>query len=187
MIDLGTEGKHLMEIVAIDEDDRADGQGKAGLTWLSKTLLNTAQKLNNTRTSSGGYESCSLRSYLQNTIKPLIPSEVRNALVEVTKVQSTRSSSGATINGQTSTEDVWIPSVHEMISSNTSNETTGATYSEAFTSDNNRVKKLNNVANFYWLRSATSTSKFCFISNAGASNSAFPESPGGIALGFCTN
>ena len=186
-LDLGTEGKHLMEIVAFDEDDKADGNGKAGITWISKTLLNTMHRMNATATTEGGWQDSEMRTYLKNTIKPLIPATIRNAIVEVTKVSQTKEAK----NGQTTIDDVWIPNRREL---NTGySETTGAKYSLKFTNNTSRIKKnLAGNSSEYWVRSATFASATNYdyylrsgdIDNNGASagyNNMY------IALGFCTN
>lgn len=195
-LDLGTEGKHLMEIVGIDVDDRADGQGKAGLTWISKTLLNTDHRMNPANSSgaigtgaNGGWLNCELRTYLKETIKPLIPATVRNGIVEVTKVQSTVTDRTMVKDGQTSTEDVWIPSYHEVFSTNTTYESTGATYTKfASSADRIKIKKLSGAAGGWWLRSAYGSGGFMGVSGTG--NSSYfvaDEDTRKVALGFCTD
>ena len=191
MLNLGTEGKHLMEIVAFDEDDKADGTGKAGITWISKNLLNSIHGMNSTRTTSGGWEVSEMRSYLKTTIKPLIPETVRNGIVEVSKVSSIYSNGKRVVNGQTTTDDVWIPSSHEIF--NTSNisgiETVGAVYSQWFTSADKRIKKSVNTttSRSWWLRSVNSSEYFLAVNSSGASDYKYASTVIGIALGFCTN
>ena len=183
-LDLGTEGKHLMEIVAFDTDDKADGSGKAKITWISKDLLATTHVMNNTNTTSGGWESSGMRTYLKNTIKPLIPETVRNAIVPVTKVSSTY---GSTVvkDGQTTTDDVWIPGNGEIFN-NTTYETTGAVYSSKFNSATNRIKKMNGSASDWWLRSAATSTYFCFTNSSGDARYYNASISRGVALGFCT-
>lgn len=192
MIDLGTEGKHLMEIVAFDEDDRADGQGKAGITWISKYLLDTEQKMNKadktvdgeTGKGIGGWEHCDLRSYLKNTIKPSMPSSVQNGIVSVTKVQSVYKGGTKVINGQTTTDDVWIPSVYEYEPTNTIYETIGVTYQVSPP----RAKRGNSQTEDFWTRSCSSKAGFAQYSrgnNNYQSRNGSTQLP--FALGFCTN
>lgn len=191
MLDMGTEGKQLMEIVAFNTDDRADGQGKAGITWISKGLLNTTYKYNNSATTIGGWSQSEIRSYLKNTIKPLIPATVRNAIIEVNKVSSTYENNALVNNGQATVDDVWIPSYRELaLSYQNSQETTGANYG---LSETQRVKKSNGSASQYWLRSVRTNAKVCVILGTGE-NVLYGEVPtakanyvNAIALGFCTN
>lgn len=190
MLDLGTEGKHLMEIVAFNEDNLADGTGKAKITWISKTLLNTLQKMNNSGTTSGGWSSSALRSYLKNTIKPLIPATVRNGIVEVSKISSTYENGAIVIDGQTTTDDVWIPSVYEM-RGNATYESTGAKYTGRFTSNSERAKHLLGATSniIYWERSVKAEGQFMYVMSNGnpSYDSGFADTKHGIALGFCTN
>lgn len=194
MLDLGTEGKHLMEIVAFDEDDKADGTGKAKITWISKDLLNTTHVMNATQKTvdgetaytAGGWLHSDMREYLKNTIKPLIPAEVRNGIVEVTKVQSIYTNGAKVINGQTTVDDVWIPSNHE-VGLGTSYETTGAVYSSKFTDANSRIKKRSGSAGRWWLRSANNASSFGNVNSSGRDGNYYAVSTYGVALGFCTN
>lgn len=183
-----------MEIVGIDVDDRADGQGKAGLTWISKTLLNTTHRMNPSNSSgaigtgaNGGWLNCEMRTYLKETIKPLIPATVRNGIVEVTKVQSTVTDGTMVKDGQTSTEDVWIPSNHEVFSTSTTYESAGATYTK-FATNTDRIKKtLSGAASVWWLRSANTSTYFRNVNGNGDSTSTIAYNARSVALGFCTN
>ena len=188
MLDLGTEGKHLMEIVAFDEDDRADGNGKAGITWISKTLLNNSYAMNHSGATQGGWENSAMRSYLKNTIKPLIPATVRNAIVEVSKVSTTYENGTLVANGQTTTDDVWIPSNHEIYTGG-SYENTGATYVDKFSDNSKRIKKKLGLttADTWWTRSVNSGTNYRYVRDTGALNQIACTNTYGVALGFCTN
>ena len=174
-----------MEIVAFDTDDRADGSGKAKITWISKNLLNTTHAMNSKNITAGGWESSAMRTYLKNTIKPLIPETVRNAIVPVTKVSSTYGSA-VVKDGQTTTDDVWIPSNHEIFSTNTNYESNGAVYSTVFKDSASRIKKRNGSARSWWLRSAGSARSFSSVSSDGSSDGGYASGADGVALGFCT-
>lgn len=187
MLDLGTEGKHLMEIVAFDEDDKADGTGKAGITWISKTLLNTNCKMNASSSVTGGWETSQLRSYLKETIKPLIPEIVRTGIVDVSKVQNVYEGNVKSV--LSSTEDVWVPNAYEL-TNNSYYENTGAVYSSKFIAPENRVKKKigSSSGSTWWLRTMSSKTIFSYVLSSGSLGSSYsPSSSFGIALGFCTN
>lgn len=193
MIDLGTEGKHLMEIVAFDEDDKADGSGKAKITWISKTLLNTAHRMNPANSGgaigtggNGGWEHCEMRTYLKNTIKPLIPETVRNAIVNVTKIQSTVTDGTMIKDGQTTTDDVWIPSNYE-VGLGTTYESQGSVYSSKFTGNTSRTKKRNGSNRYWWLRSAINNYNFNYVYASGSNSNNTAGNSYGVALGFCTD
>ena len=198
-IDLGTEGVHLMQIVAFDTDDRADGDttinnGKAKITWISKNLLNTVHRMNPVKQSNtegtgslGGWEKSEMRTYLKETIKPLIPVTVRNGIVEVTKVSRIFNVAGTAVDNAISTDDIWIPSRKE-INFNTSYESNGVVYSDAFPDNASRIKKRPGAssASWWWLRSAYYDINFYYVGTDGSCNYNYASGVGGVALGFCT-
>jgi hypothetical protein len=135
---------------------------------------------------NGGWENCEMRTYLKNTIKPLIPAEVRNAIVEVTKIQSTVTDGTMITDGQTTTDDVGIPSNHEIFGT-TSYETTGHVYTTIHNNATARTKYRSGSAYVWWLRSAYSTTNFRYVYNNGTDRSNRASDALGVALGFCTN
>ena len=46
IINLGPEGNVCMQIIGFDKDDKADGSGKAPISWLSEQLLATSKRFN---------------------------------------------------------------------------------------------------------------------------------------------
>ena len=184
-LDLGTEGNVLMEIVAFDTDDKADGSGKAKITWISKGLLNTKRIMNSPATTTGGWENSRMRTHLRETIKPLIPETVRNAIVPVTKIQSTYVDGAKVVNGQTTTDDVWIPSHHEVLSTSSSYESTGPAYIK-FSANTDRTKKHSGSVTDWWLRSVSSGAKWANIDYSGTIKTNNANLAYGVALGFCT-
>jgi hypothetical protein len=180
-LDLGSEGIVHMQIVGIDADELADGSGKAPLTFISKELLATIHNMNSSNTTTGGWGSTAMRTYLKNTIKPLIPAAVAAGIKEVTKYSY--SVDPANINA-TTTDDVWIPSFREIFGG-TLYESSGSVYTDLFDSASARIKNLNGSAYNWWLRSARSTSSFCCVKNAGGEYSVSAGSTRGVALGFC--
>lgn len=189
-IDLGTEGEVIMQIVGIDADNLADNSGKAPITWISKQLLNTNHRMNPTKQSGtsgtgalGGWEACEMSSYLINTIKPLLPSEVRNALKTVKKYSKIYNTSGTAVNNVVSNDDIWIPSAHEV--NFTGHETSGVTYSSAFPDNASRIKhKVGGSAAWWWLRSADVSTSFRVVNDGGSSSYHTAGNSGGVAVGF---
>ena len=192
-LDLGTEGTINMQIVAFDADNLASG-GKAPITWISKELLATEHTMNTsnktvdgeTAYTAGGWEHSDMRTYLKGTIKPLIPETVKNAIVPVTKVSATYTGGAIVVDGQTTTDDVWIPSNHEIISTNTLFESTGVVYDVIFKASASRIKNRNGSESWWWLRSANNPYSFRSVRNNGNGGSKDAHIDNGIALGFCT-
>jgi len=180
-LDLGAEGIVNMQIAGLNKDPLASGSGNAKTTWISKDLLTTSHNMNSSATTSGGWSATAMRTYLDDTIKPLIQENVRNAIKEVTKYS--RLSDGTE---QTTTDDVWIPSRREVgITSNA--ESSGPAYSEGYTDNASRIKKKVGASSgdYWWLRSADSTSNFGSVSNNGGNYSYAANRTFGVALGFC--
>lgn len=170
-LDLGSEGVVNMQIAAFDTDDLADGSGKAHITWISKELLAKSKRWNpsggingdgtykeGTRTI-GGWEKSELRAYLKETVKPLIPETVRNAIVEITKSHTAYDTSAKTFT-QTTTVDVWVPSSYDI----------GSLYTELFPNEESRRKKWIGSYSYFgwWLRDAYSADRASCIKNSGA-------------------
>lgn len=202
IISLGTEGNVTMQIVAIDTDVKADGSGNAPITWVSEYLLKTSHRMNPARESTtdddgstvytegtgtiGGWEKTEMRSYLKDTILPLIPTEVGKRIVEVTKYTRIYNTAGSAVNNVATTENVWIPSYREIFGG-TSLETQGVMYTGLFTNATSRIKyKVGaSSASWWWLRSAYYTSYFRLVDSGGNYNYNGAHVSDGVALGFC--
>ena len=130
--------------------------------------------------SIGGWENTEMRSYLKNTIKPLIPEVVRLAIKEVNKTQPAFGTDGKQFT-QTTSDDVWIPSYDEMFNNS-------RPYKALFPDNASRIKyKVGTTsAQWWWLRSACSTSGFNNVYTNGNNNDYSANSSGCVALGFCT-
>ena len=186
LLDLGSEGEVYMEIVAFDTDERADGQGKAPITWLSRELLNTERRMNPGAAveledytyqvgtgSIGGWEESELRRVLNSGIFGLIPEEVSDNILSVTKVQKAIDEVGATYVQKT--EDMlWVPSRDEVL--------------ENMYSVGERVKYHigSSSASAWWLRSAYGFQGAIRVYTSGYTNVGYTYNAYGVALGFCT-
>lgn len=198
-LDLGSEGVVNMQIVAFDTDDLADGSGKASISWVSEGLLNTYHRMNPSEVANddgtyqegtggiGGWEKCELRTYLNDTIKPLIPEDVRGMIKSVNKTQIAYDTAGTKIT-QTTEDDVWIPGAREV--GDIKCESAGPAYTDLFTNNASRTKKRSGSSNGWWLRSVSpnTRNKLSDVAYSGyVGYSASPTTANiGIALGFCT-
>lgn len=182
-LDLGTQGIINMQLVAVDEDVTPNGDA-IPLTFIGKELLNTSHLMNATNTNVDGWAATGMRTYLKNTIKPLIPSNIIKRIWTVNKTYWNRTSRSTLI----SEDKLWIPSARE-ICGGTSYEDSGVIYSNIFRDNASRMKHKANFtsSNIYQLRSAYSSSDASFYRvnengsvGYGSANSAF-----GVCLGFC--
>ena len=192
-LDLGTEGIVNMQIVGKNTSPLASGSGTATYDWLSMELLATDHRMNPSNNNNaegtgsiGGWEKCEMRKYLKETIKPLIPETVRNAIKEVTKYSRIFDTSGTAVNDVASTEDVWIPSRREMFGAISNAETMGPIYDGIFPDNASRVKKKVGVssASFWWCRSAYDGRSFYGVNSRGNYDASSANSSYPLALGF---
>lgn len=191
-LDLGSEGLINMQIVAFDTDDLADGTGKAPITWISEELLATSCRMNPVIEGSvpyvegkgaiGGWEKCEVRTYLKETVKPMIPELVRSAIKDITKTHTSFGITGYATS-QTTTDDVWLPSSIEIGTPN------GLYYEMFLNTDRLRVKKkVGSTSPTSWLLRDGGNSKatFFFVRAEGFLNSGTAETYHGVVLSFCT-
>lgn len=177
-LDLGSEGVVNMQIVAMDMDTLADGSGTAAVSWVSKEVLYTDKAMNNRSDATGGWESCAVRSYMKEEIKPRLSSEILNSIVDVVKTQT--SYDGSTTVSQTTIDDIWIPGYAEVFG-------TGGMYTKLYFDNNSRLKPRSGSDNCaWWLRDVYNSTYYRIISTSGATSTITPTSKRFIALGFCT-
>lgn len=193
LIDLGSEGVVCVTLVGIDTDDLADGSGKAKMSWITEELLKTSHRMNPSRSgdstngyvegtgSIGGWEKSEMRSYMKETLKPLIPETVRNRIATVTKTQPAYDTTGASVT-QTTQDDVWAPSYDELYSSI-------GLYHSVFPDNASRIKRKSGStsATNWWSRSASYTNFFRYVSSDGDWFNYSADYSYGVALGFCLN
>lgn len=184
-----------MQIAGFDVDDKADGSGKAPITWIGRELLRSEKAFNTKLVTNadgtfkdgtgmiGGWgNSSSTRMHLKNTIKPLMPDSVRGAIKDVTKTQYAYNISGDWFT-QTTQDDIWIPSSREI---------TENTYLELFTCNVIRSKKKPGATSYivWHLRDAKYAKGNYYVTTSGklpiSVYSGGTDSLRGICICFCT-
>ena len=175
---------YVVEIVGFSHDDKADGSGKAGLTFGLKDCLNTAYQMNSSDTNAGGWGSCALRATLRGNIWNQLPSDLRGVIKEVTKKASAGNSS-STISSYTDT--LFLFAEKEIFGSTQYSVNGEGTQYARFTTSNTRIKKRNGSATVWWLRSPYSggDGRFCDVLSSGASDNSHASTSFGVAFGFC--
>lgn len=197
-MDLGTQGVVGAQIVGFNKDEKADESGKAKVTFLSKYLLSTSRRFNPQRAGSsgnytegtggvGGWKKSELRTYYQNTLLPLVPSAIRDRIVEVKKYSQSYDGAGVKTTDEETEDKVWAPSYRE-IANRSGYETKGPQYAY-FNSDTRRKKaKAGSDTTVYWrLRTVGGTNSVATISDAGVASAAAvaSQTAAGLAIGFC--
>lgn len=152
---------------------------------IEECLVREADSYESGTGAIGGYAASEMRTYIQSTIKPLIPAEIRNKIKTVTKYTMIYNTTGAVENNVTSSEDVWIPSYREVTRSG---ETLGPYYTAVFPSAASRAKRRAGQTSTvdWWLRSASSKQYFQHVISSGADNGSYAYYTHGVVIGFCT-
>lgn len=175
---------YVVEIVGFSHDDRADGSGKAGLTFGLKDCLNTAYQMNSSDTNDGGWGNCALRATLRGDIWNQLPSDLRGVIKEVTKKTSAGNLS-STINSISDT--LFLFAEKEIFGSTQYSVNGEGTQYARFTASNTRIKKRNGSATSWWLRSPHSNVRngFCALTAQGAAAYGYASESFGVCFGFC--
>lgn len=187
-----------MQIAAKDKDILADESGSAAITWIEKEILFKHQmnpKLVVEEDGTyregtgcvGGWKQSDLRVYLKETIKPLIPTLVRERIVNVSKTQLARNVIGEGYT-QSTTEDVWIPSLEEM-----SGET--CVYENLFPDNQSRIRWREQRKNEWYARSSydlpgsfpnSEVLMWVYVSQTGDTRGGYSSTGElGVCLSFC--
>lgn len=167
--------KVYMEIVAIDAEELSNGLANAKISWVADRVF-ISHRMNASNTTSGGWPSTEMRSWLRSDIYPALPSNIRAAIKEVSKPYMDYDS-GTT---ETSEDTIWIPSAFEVFGGS-SFETDGVWYASM-----NRIKTVNGSATGWWLRSASSTYNFYYVGSGGIVGNGNAGNSYGVVFGFCT-
>ena len=171
----------IMEIIAFNTDDKADGSGKATITWISKYNLGL-HAMTNTGNNEGGWENSYMRSWLRETIYPSFPTELQNIIVPVTKAYArSGGASGPGYITNTCTDTLWIPSSGEVFGSREANSIRYSYFEDAA----NRHRAYNYTYS-WWLRTAYSTANFYTVTSNGEYSNSNGDYEYIVVLGFCT-
>ena len=176
-----------MKLAALDEDELADGSGKAPMTWIAEQSLDTQHYMNSVDTNAGGWEHSEMRAWLREYLQPLLPPEIQEGVSEVLKYSNSYEQKKTVASKDT----LWIPSARELNETGGSfavNESEGVIYDCIFSDDASRVRwSKDNNAKAWWLRTDGSDGE-CFhgVTFEGWIYSAGKASEdNGVVLGFC--
>ena len=188
-----TDGTKIkMDLAALDTDVKSDNSGTAKMTWICHGIPYMNRVMNATPTTTGGWGSSQMRSWLISYILSKIPTEIKSHIVSVKKSYRSKSPNDETL---WSDDEIWIPSYKEVGFTNTSYiESDGVTYPGLFTSETTSAANATRIkydapgsAKPWWLRSAYNETAFCFVNASGNWNSAIASGMSCVVFGFCTD
>lgn len=163
------EGTIDYEIIGFGVQDKADGTGKAAISWFPKSLLNTLKYWNSTKTTSGGWAASDLRSYMNNDIFAKFPADLQSVITPVANPND---------QGGTTTDKVWTVSKAECES--------GGIFNSKFGTNVQRLRKRNGSTDYWWTRSVYNSSRSYFVNLDGGITSYRTNDKNGVAPGFAT-
>lgn len=135
----------------------------------------------------GGWEKCEMRKYLKETIKPLIPEEVRNAIKEVKKYARNYDTAGNYENNYKTIDDIWLLSGKEV---HNFTGRSGCYYKFLFKDYNARKRDYSITGSAgngssYYLRDASNKSAFVITDKNGYNDYNDAYLARGVLIGFC--
>ena len=102
-------------IVAFNYDDRSDGKGKAGITFMFGETPLLTSSMNQDGSNSGGWKDSDLRKELGKEVLADMPKDLKKNIVKVKKLSN---NAGVTtdVSSVTATDDsIWLPSMTELL------------------------------------------------------------------------
>ena len=183
-LDLGQYGIHDMELVAFDRDEKADGTGKARMTWISKDII-TLRPMNGTDSTTGAWENSGMRQWLQTDLWAILPDSLKNNIVTVTKESGITTDPFKIVTA----DNIWIPSYGEFVTTEIDEEDASMLYPFYYNvifGPNQRKRAYNGVDSIFWLRDVGNATSYEYISEYGGfDDSASASSSHGVVIGFC--
>lgn len=174
-------GNCIFRLIGVGQDVRASDSQPAKMTFMIEDILVNHQ-MNASDITTGGWASSGMRSWLNSTILNALPQYMVDGIAEVKKEYK----NGASGSIQTCNDKLWILSEKELTGS-TMNGDEGEFY-EYWTLNNNFdacIKRLNNSAARWWLRSVVDGTQFRCVHSSGAPNYYNASNEYGVVFCFC--
>lgn len=184
-VDISGYGVHDFQLIGVGQDTLSSGSKSTPvLTFMSVDCV-TKHNMNKTNTSSGGWGSTEMRAFCNNDLYNALPSELRAQIKSVDKRYEDYDNMG---NIQTISDKIWLASEKEIAGTTVFGDDEGNfyTYWQNHNNKDARIKKYNDKANNYWLRSIGSVSSyFCYINTGGSASAFFSTTSYGCVPCFC--
>ena len=102
-----------VQICGFAHDDKADGSGKAGITFIFQDAVDE-DSMNNAGTNSGGWEASEMRSQLNSSFKEQLPSDLQNVIASVSKMTNNTGEATSASSVTATSDELWLFSVCEL-------------------------------------------------------------------------
>ena len=182
---------YTAEVVSINDGTGAASQWYPEKTvdFIAKELYETKYRYNATNNNSGGFPSSEIKTTLNSTIYPLLPSDLKSVITAKShSYQAGSYSSSWSSSMVTSSDNLWLPTYYEIAGGS-------AQYVEGENVNNNKpyildskIKMVNgeSSASIWWLGSPNSNSSnnFWLVNTGGGFNSYYASYACGVPLCF---
>lgn len=157
-----------------------DGTGLAGIYYpigtadfISVELMDSTHAMNSTSTNVGGWNSCEMRTYLNETVYPTLPTDLKNVIVEKTHMHTAGNQSHDLVSAS---DKLWLPTTYEMFGENSQYYLDDADHNihySIFPDNASRIKyrkAASTSARAWWLSSphVSSSHYFAFVDTDGS-------------------
>ena len=105
--------KTSVQIVGFRHDDKSDGSGKAGITFMFYDAI-ACRQINPTSSSAGGWQSCQMRSWLASSGMELMPSDLQSEIVSVRKMTNNTGKTEDASSVTATNDSLWLFSLIEL-------------------------------------------------------------------------
>lgn len=179
-----TDGEEIEVAIADFNHDVTPGGVTIPVTLVMKNCFKATRVMNNSNTNVGGWTNSNFRTSTLPSILSNFPDEWQNIMTTAQK-KTAQGNNSATI--VTSDDKVWLLSTVELTGASSPGYAGEGTLYPIFTDDSSRIKRINNVASNYWMRSPASNynQDFCYVTTAGTLTHGPAGAVMGIPLGFC--
>ena len=182
---------YTAEVVSINDGTGAASQWYPEKTvdFIAKELYETKYRYNATNNNSGGFPSSEIKTTLNSTIYPLLPSDLKSVITAKShSYQAGSYSSSWSSSMVTSSDNLWLPTYYEIAGGS-------AQYVEGENVNNNKpyildskIKMVNgeSSASYWWLGSPNSYNSdyFWHVDTGGGFGSYYASNAYGVPLCF---
>lgn len=188
-----------MRVAGFLQDNKADGSGKAGITFVAQNSASD-QPINAQATTAGGWEKSTLRTWMADTLLEQLPAELSDHLVAVSKLTNPAPGSGSA--QQKTADTLWLPSYSEVVGQISSyNKRAAAGYKSegaqyqlfadagvTWDLELSPILVSGGTAEYWWLRSPDVSNSAWFMCVTPAGQPTWGHKPAtvqGVLMGFC--
>ena len=188
-----------MRVAGFRQDSKADGSGKAGITFVAQNSASD-QPINAQATTAGGWEQSTLRTWMADTLLEQLPAELSDQLVAVTKL--TNATPGSDAAQQKTADTLWLPSYSEVVGQvSAASKRAAAGYKPegaqyqlfadagvTWDLESSSVLVSGGTAEYWWLRSPDVSNSAWFMCVTPAGQPTWGHKPAtvqGVLMGFC--